>query len=115
MLTVTIPSLKDKILARDGKLVVRPDSGDPKKILCGDPEAKDGSSEQKGTFRILDELFGSTVNSKGYKELNGKIGVIYGDGMYFERYKDILETMKEMGYANINLVCGDWGTISSTA
>lgn len=111
MLTVTIPSLKDKILARDGKLVVRPDSGDPKKILCGNPDAEEGSPEQKGTFRILDELFGSTVNSKGYKELNGKIGVIYGDGMYFERYKDILETMKEMGYANTNLVVGIGGLL----
>src|SRR5690606_823860 len=35
MLTVTLPAVKDKILARDGKYVVRPDSGDPMKILCG--------------------------------------------------------------------------------
>lgn len=111
MLTVTLPKVKDKILARDGKYVVRPDSGDPMKILCGDPEAKEGSPEHKGTFRLLDELFGSTVNSKGYKELNPKIGVIYGDGMYFERYKLILDKMEEIGYANTNLVVGIGGLL----
>lgn len=111
MLTVTLPAVKDKILARDGKYVVRPDSGDPLKILCGDPEAEVGSPANKGTFRILDELFGSTVNSKGYKELNPKIGVIYGDGMYLERYEAILAKMKEMGYANTNLVVGIGGLL----
>lgn len=38
-LTETIPSLKADIMAREGKFVVRPDSGDPVKILCGDPDA----------------------------------------------------------------------------
>ena len=111
MLTKTLPAVKDKILARDGKYVVRPDSGDPKKILCGDPSAPEGSPENKGTFRLLEETFGATVNSKGYKELNPKIGVIYGDGMYFDRYKDILETMEKMGYANTNLVIGIGGLL----
>jgi len=111
MLTKTLPVVKDKILARDGKYVVRPDSGDPKKILCGNPDAPVGSPEWKGTFRLLEETFGATVNSKGYKELNPKIGVIYGDGMYFDRYKDILETMEKMGYANTNLVIGIGGLL----
>lgn len=111
MLTVTLPSVKNKILAREGKYVVRPDSGDPKKILCGDPEAPEGSPENKGTFRLLEETFGATVNSKGFKELNPKIGVIYGDGMYFDRYKDILDTMEEMGFANTNLVIGIGGLL----
>lgn len=111
MLTVTLPAVKDKILARDGKYVVRPDSGDPLKILCGDPEAEVGSPANKGTFRILEEIFGSTVNSKGYKELNPKIGVIYGDGMYLERYEAILSKMKEMGFANTNLVVGIGGLL----
>lgn len=111
MLTVTLPSVKDKILARDGKYVVRPDSGDPMKILCGDPDAEVGSPANKGTFRLLEETFGATVNSKGYKELNPKIGVIYGDGMYFDRYKAILTKMKEMGFANTNLVIGIGGLL----
>lgn len=111
MLTETLPAVKNRILARDGKYVVRPDSGDPKKILCGDPDASVGSVEWKGTFRLLEETFGATVNSKGYKELNPKIGVIYGDGMYYDRYKDILETMEKMGYANTNLVIGIGGLL----
>lgn len=35
VLTVMLPNLKDIILKRDGKFVVRPDSGDPVKIICG--------------------------------------------------------------------------------
>lgn len=111
MLTVTLPAVKDKILARDGKYVVRPDSGDPMLILCGDPDAEVGSPAFKGTFRLLEETFGATVNSKGYKELNSKIGVIYGDGMYFARYVSILNEMKKMGYANTNLVIGIGGLL----
>jgi nicotinamide phosphoribosyltransferase len=33
--TEYLPQLKEEILARDGKLVIRPDSGDPVDILCG--------------------------------------------------------------------------------
>lgn len=35
VLTNILPRLKDKIMARDGKLVIRPDSGDPADIICG--------------------------------------------------------------------------------
>lgn len=35
VLTNYLPQLKEEILARDGKLVIRPDSGDPVDILCG--------------------------------------------------------------------------------
>lgn len=103
--------LCEDILSRDGKVVFRPDSGDPKKILCGDPEAPVGSPEYKGAIRILDEKFGSTINSKGFKELNPKVGLIYGDGMYYGRFKDVLETMRDMGYANTNLVIGIGGLL----
>ncbi len=111
MLTMTLPKVKNRILDRQGKYVVRPDSGDPKKIICGDPSAPVGSPENKGTLVLLDELFGSTINSKGFKELNPNVGLIYGDGMYFERYKDILDTMEQMGYANTNLVIGVGGLL----
>ena len=105
-----IPQLKDKILARNGKVVIRPDSGDPKKVLCGDPEGTTPEA-RKGVFLLLEEVFGSTVNNKGYKELHPNIGVIYGDGMYLERYKDILETMKQMKFAASNLVIGVGGIL----
>lgn len=108
---VTLRKAKDRILARDGKFVVRPDSGDPKLILCGDPTAPAGSPAHKGLFILLEEIFGANKNSKGYKELNPKIGAIYGDGMYYDRYIDILSTMKNMGYANTNLVIGIGGLL----
>lgn len=37
VLTKTLPELKEEILARDGKIVIRPDSGDPVDIICGKP------------------------------------------------------------------------------
>lgn len=111
VLTNFAPKLKDEIMARDGKVVFRPDSGEPKLILCGDPAAQPGSPAHKGVIRLLDEVFGSTVNQKGYRELSPKVGVIYGDGMYFARIADILGTVKEMGYATTNLVIGVGGIL----
>lgn len=35
VMTETIPSLKDVIMQRDGRFVVRPDSGEPIDIICG--------------------------------------------------------------------------------
>jgi nicotinamide phosphoribosyltransferase len=111
VLTDFAERLKTKILERDGKVVFRPDSGNPEYIICGDPNAEEGSNEWKGAIRLLDEMFGSTVNSKGYKVLNPKVGLIYGDGMYLERYQRTIEKMKEMGYAACNLVIGVGGIL----
>ena len=36
LVTEYLPQLKEEIMARDGTLVIRPDSGDPVKILCGE-------------------------------------------------------------------------------
>lgn len=105
------PRLKDQILARDGKVVFRPDSGDPKLIICGDPDANPYSPAGKGALRILAEIFGAERNSKGFLEINPKVGLIYGDGMYLERYKDVLETMERMGFAASNLVIGVGGIL----
>lgn len=103
--------LKEDILKRDGKVVFRPDSGNPEYIICGNPDAEQGSNEWKGAIRLLDEKFGSSLNSKGYKVLNPKVGLIYGDGMYLERYVRTLERLKEMGYAASNLVIGVGGIL----
>lgn len=111
VLTNFTEELRSEIENRDGKVVFRPDSGNPEYIICGDPSAPDGSPENKGALRILDEKFGNTINSKGYKEINSKVGLIYGDGMYFERYERILNNLKEMGYANTNLVIGVGGLL----
>lgn len=111
VLTNFATQLKPSILERDGKVVFRPDSGDPELIICGNPNATLGTPEFKGAIRLLDEAFGSTVNSKGYRELSPKVGLIYGDGMYFERYERILTKLKEMKYATTNLVIGVGGLL----
>lgn len=111
VLTNFAPRLRDRITARDGKVVFRPDSGEPKLILCGDPSEPTGSPAYKGVIRLLDEVFGSHTNDKGYRELNSKVGTIYGDGMYFSRIADILGTIKAMGYATTNLVIGVGGIL----
>lgn len=111
VLTNFVDKLKDKILARNGKTVFRPDSGNPEFIICGNPNAEEGSLEWKGCIRLLDEKFGHSVNSKGYKVLNPKVGLIYGDGMYLERYKRTLTRLEEMGYSADNLVIGVGGIL----
>ena len=100
------PALREEILNRDGKVVFRPDSGDPVKIICGDPNATPGSCEFLGAVRILDKHFGTTTNSKGYKVLNSKVGLIYGDSITYERAKAILQNLKSMGYSTENIVFG---------
>lgn len=101
-----LPKLKDKILARDGKLVIRPDSGDPELILCGDRNAPVSSPQRKGVVNILANVFGTTVNDKGYKELDSHIGVIYGDSINHERADKITANLMRQGYASTTPVFG---------
>lgn len=106
VLTKILPALKDKIMFRAGKLVVRPDSGDPVKILCGDPATTGGSPEYKGTVQVLWELFGGTKTEKGYKALDEHIGVIYGDSINLERAEAICAGLAAKGFASTNVVLG---------
>lgn len=39
VVTETLPSIKSLIIGRDGKLIIRPDSGDPVDIICGTSSA----------------------------------------------------------------------------
>ena len=106
VLSDTVVTLKDTIIARNGKVVVRPDSGDPVKILCGDPAARAGSIENKGTVQHLWEVFGGTTNSKGFKQLDPHIGVIYGDSITMERATAICQQLKDKKFASTNVVFG---------
>lgn len=156
VLTKIAPSLKEEIEARDGKVVFRPDSGDPVKIICGyvikdipftsvempdhrlkslsfhtryltptasgelypdavrftDGVTKDldgkvlSECEVKGCVTLLDEQFGSSLNSKGYRDLNPKVGLIYGDSITLERCEAICKQLEAKGYASTNLVYG---------
>lgn len=109
--TEFLPALKDRIMARNGKVVIRPDSGYPEYIICGDPNAEIGTPQSLGVLRLLDMIFGSTVNGKGYRVLDSHIGLIYGEGITLERYNLILNRMKDMGYASSNLVIGVGGIL----
>lgn len=106
VITETIPALRNVILGRDGKLVVRPDSGDPVKIICGDEAAPAGSPEQLGTVSLLWDIFGGKVNSKSFKQLDAHIGVIYGDSITLDRCLRICERLEEKGFASTNVVFG---------
>jgi nicotinamide phosphoribosyltransferase len=105
-LTETLVILKDRILARDGKVVIRPDSGDPVKIVVGDPDARWDSPEARGTIQVLWDIFGGTVNSKGYKQLDPHIGAIYGDSITYDRAHEILKGLRAKGFASTNIVFG---------
>jgi len=98
--------LKSEILDRKGKVVFRPDSGDPVKIICGDPEAEKGSPAFKGAVECLWEIFGGTITSKGYKVLDSHVGLIYGDSISLTRADAILSGLQEKGFASSNIVFG---------
>lgn len=182
-----LPILKEDILKREGKIVIRPDSGDPVKILCGDLDYNDNSdflnlaaiegyfiddkyeredwvsngyrdgemeefdsevfrfngeyykfeqrstyncwesygdgactlvnkehtitklertTPQKGLIERLWEIFGGTINEKGFKVLNPKIGAVYGDSITLERQEQILRQLHDKGFATDCIVLG---------
>ena len=106
VVTEYVQTLKSEILAREGKLVIRPDSGDPVKIVCGDPEAPEGSPEYKGAIECLWDVFGGTETDTGYKMLDAHIGLIYGDSISLERAEAILKGLEAKGFASGNIVFG---------
>jgi nicotinamide phosphoribosyltransferase len=105
VITEIVTGLKTEILARDGKVVLRPDSGDPVKIICGDATSNNPLA-RKGVVELLWDIFGGTVNAAGYKELDPHIGCIYGDAITLDRCQRICEGLKAKGFASTNIVLG---------
>lgn len=105
VLTNYLPQLKEEILGREGKVVIRPDSGDPVDIICGNPNGKT-DHERKGVVELLWETFGGQTNEKGFKELDPHIGAIYGDSITTARATQICERLKAKGFASTNVVLG---------
>ena len=108
-----LPQLKDEILARDGKIVIRPDSGNPVDIICGKPKNKGDRDklyasveEQKGVIELLWDIFGGTINKQGYKVLDSHIGAIYGDSITIDRAEEICKRLEAKGFASTNIVLG---------
>ena len=112
VLTEFAVELKDDILNRKpnaiglAKTVFRPDSGDPVKVICGDADAPKGSPEFKGAVECLWDTFGGTETDKGYKLLNERVGLIYGDSITLERAQAILTQLEAKGFASTNIVFG---------
>lgn len=104
--------LKQDILNRQpnaiglAKVVFRPDSGDPVKVICGDADATSGTPEFKGAAECLWDIFGGTTTDNGYKLLNERVGLIYGDSITLQRAQAILQGLKAKGFASTNIVFG---------
>lgn len=105
-LTKKASILKDEITARDGKVVFRPDSGDPVKILCGDYNASPGTPQWRGSVGVLWDIFGGTETSTGFKQLDSHVGLIYGDSITIERCEEICAGLAAKGFASTNVVFG---------
>lgn len=101
-----LPKLKSKIMLRDGKVVIRPDSGDPIKIICGDSASPPESIEHKGCVEALWEIFGGTLTKTGHRLLDPHIGLIYGDSITYERAKKIVEILDKKGFCSTNVIFG---------
>ncbi len=123
--TKFVSELKEEIMSRDGKLVIRPDSGNPADILCGkntylsaantgqnlkrdsNPNCENiTESEWKGVIELLWDVFGGTINEQGYKVLDSHIGAIYGDSITIERADEICKRLASKGFASTNVVLG---------
>lgn len=92
-----LKTIKDDIINSGARFVVRPDSGNPVGNVAY-------------ALDHLNEIFGSTVNNKGYKVLNG-VGILQGDGIDEDTIYDILNTCVSMGYSSDNLVFGMGGAL----
>lgn len=64
--------LKDDIMKRDGKVVLRPDSGDPVRIICGDeiPEIK-GYDDSEAKWWVNDYIWDLIWNNRGSHSVSG--------------------------------------------
>ena len=113
VLTDYIPRLRDVILSRTGKIVIRPDSGYPPDILCGTPcgdycdnHGCGTSPEHAGALRLLASALGTTNRNCALPLVNNG-GLIYGDSINDERADEILtRTIDDLKMSPFNHVFG---------
>lgn len=127
-----LPKLKKEIMARDGRVVIRPDSGDPVDIICGlrtnphfntrivegryyccyapfdiDSEYVEVSEGQYyGAYYMLGKTFGWNTTENGFRYPSTKVGLLYGDSITLERQKQIYLRLEGANMAACNLVLG---------
>lgn len=87
--------LKEDIIKSGATLVIRPDSGVPTEVV---PKC----------LQLMEEKFGCTFNSKGYKVLN-YVRLIQGDGVNPTSIKQILDIINNLGYSTTNIAFGMGG------
>ncbi len=88
-----LPQLHDEILAHNGCMLMRGDSGDCVEVVT------------QTVFKLWDQ-FGGTVNAKGYKVLDPHVKAIYGDSITVQRCEEIYEILMEKGFACSNVALG---------
>lgn len=88
-----LPKLKTEILAHNGCMLMRGDSGDCVEVVT------------KTVFKLWD-IFGGTVNSKGYKVLDSHVKAIYGDSITVQRCEKIYKILMKNGFACSNVALG---------
>jgi nicotinamide phosphoribosyltransferase len=91
-------TLKDAVLAREGCLVVRPDSGYPPHVVYS-------------VIHDLGVAYGYTTNNKGYKVLHPKVRVIQGDGVDYDMIDKILDGLEMSGWSADNIAFGMGGAL----
>ncbi len=126
LITFILPRLKKEIMTREGKLVIRPDSGNPVDIVCGlntnpyydniesldevkgliNNTEKITESEWKGVIQLLYEIFGGDKSREGFIRLDSHIGTIYGDSITLQRQVEIYSRLANKGFAATNIVLG---------
>ena len=118
VVTKFLPRLKALIMSRNGKVVIRPDSGDPVDITTGYNSLSDYEIAEmkgpvltdhpsyRGVIELLWDIFGGTVNEQGYKVLDSHIGSIYGDSINLERQIAIYSRLANKMFASTNIVLG---------
>ncbi len=88
-----LPQIKEEILAHNGCMLMRGDSGDCVEVVT------------QTVFKLW-EQFGGTVNSKGYKVLDPHVKAIYGDSITIQRCEEIYRILEENGFACSNVALG---------
>jgi len=90
--------LRDKVLQRNGTVVLRPDSGDPCVVI-------------EDIFNALAEKFGFDTNQKGWRVLNPKVRVIQGDGVNYQNILRINSHLTRAGWSMDNWGYGMGGAL----
>jgi len=94
--------LKEVILAGHAKTVVRGDSGDPLDVSLK-------------TLQWLWEDFSGEINPRGFKVLNPKVQLLWGDGVDINSYDAILNYITSNGFSSENMFFGMGGELLQKA